>query len=177
MGRINGRKGMAMGFRDTLNKNQPIVLGAAMALIVVAGYFIYSQTIGTAQGPLTKAFYTIDDGKTWFRDDINKVAPFDVDGKAAVEAIVASCSGKQFAMYLQKCSDEGTKLIESLHEQERRSGQPGSQTKEIMAVKYDPKYQVCKLPGDQLWIPTSAISTLKNFGKCPDGSELTSVRP
>ena len=83
-----------MGIRETLNKNPGITTGATAGIILLAvGFIIYQLSGGGTPSVATKAYFTIDDGKTWFSDDINKVPPFDKDGKQAVKAYVYECPG------------------------------------------------------------------------------------
>ena len=67
-------------------------IGIAAALLIVAALIIGSQLMGGRQsgaGPLpTTAFYTDDNGKGFFKDDINKISPFDHNGKQAYRCSV-----------------------------------------------------------------------------------------
>ena len=82
-----------MGIREKLNENPRITAGATAAIILVALGFIVYQAIGGGGPPIpTKAYYTIDDGETYFEDDIQKLAPFEHEGKQAVRAAVANAS-------------------------------------------------------------------------------------
>jgi hypothetical protein len=94
-----------VGIRETLNRNPAITTGATIAVIVLAiGVIVWEILPPRAPRVPTQAYFTIDDGATWFPDDINKVAPFDHDGKEAVRCCVYKCSstGTVFAGYLEK---------------------------------------------------------------------------
>ena len=106
-----------MGLRETLNQNPAITTGATIGLIVVILAVIIWQSVGGG-GPGTpsstpKAFYSIDDGKSWFADDASKIPPFDKGGKQAVKAMVFSCNGKQFVAWLQRYTPEAKQKIET----------------------------------------------------------------
>lgn len=163
-----------MALRDALNKNQPVVLGVVIVAIIAAGIVIYRQFAGGGTGKVSQVFYTVDDGKTWFADDVGKIPPFQVDGKEAVHAFVASCNGKMFVMFMQKYSDEGKKLIDDLS---KKASSSSEQNDAIRGVQNNMRFRLCKRPGDKDWIPMSEIYKLDTIGKCPDGSELTSVTP
>jgi hypothetical protein len=102
----------SMGLRESLNQQNPkIVLGvtAAIIVIVVMLYFIFegggSAVVG-AESP--KAFFSSDDGKTWFADDANKLPPFDTGGKETLRAYVYRCGdGKEFVAFLERFTPQG----------------------------------------------------------------------
>ena len=104
-----------MGIRETLNKNPGITTGATAGIIVIALIFIFWQLRGGGTPSIaTEAFYTIDDGATWFADDINKLAPFDKDGKKAYRVYVYRCGGgKPFVSHLERYTENAKKAIEA----------------------------------------------------------------
>lgn len=104
-----------MGIRETLNKNPGITTGATAGIILLAIVFIFYQLSGGgAEGIATEAFYSIDDGKSWFADDVNKVPPFDKDGKQAYRVYVYKCAdGKEFVSHLERYTPEGKKAMEA----------------------------------------------------------------
>jgi hypothetical protein len=94
-----------VGIRESLNKNPAITTGATIAVILAAvGFIVWEVMPPRPPRVPTQAYFTVDDGATWFPDDINKVAPFDHDGKDAVRCYVYKCSstGTVFAAYLEK---------------------------------------------------------------------------
>ena len=104
-----------MGIRETLNKNPGITTGATAGILILAIVFIVYQ-LGGSDSPdiATEAFYTIDDGKTWFADDINKIPPFEKDGKQASRVYVYKCAdGKEFVSHLERYTPEGKKAMEA----------------------------------------------------------------
>ena len=105
-----------MGLREKLNENPAITTGATIFVIVVAvGFIIYSALPGGGPKIPTQAFYTVDDGTTWFADDIKKIAPFDKDGKPAVRAHVYKCGDKTFCAYMDRYTPEAKKQIEAFN--------------------------------------------------------------
>jgi hypothetical protein len=52
-----------------------------------------------------RAFYTTDEGQTWFADVLYRATPFDHEGKPAYGAIVVECDGKPYVALLTRLSD------------------------------------------------------------------------
>jgi hypothetical protein len=104
-----------VGIRETLNKNPAITTGATAGIILLAlGFIIYQLSGGGSPGIATEAYFTNDDGKTYFADDISKIAPFDKDGKPAYKAYVYQCpGGDPFVSHLERYTDAGKKAMEA----------------------------------------------------------------
>ena len=86
----------AMGVRERLNRNPRLAAIVMAVLLLVAGVAVALQFSDGAHAAGTasdKAFFTIDDGATWFADDAARIAPFQHDGKEAVRAYVFECRG------------------------------------------------------------------------------------
>ena len=145
-----------MGIRQKINENPGITTAVTAGIIAIAiGVIIWQGCGGSGSGGTiavaTKAFYTIDDGKTLFVEDINKIPPFPKDGKQAVKANVFSCDdGKtRFVGYLEmytpqdkamleKAAAEGTEAGMTIHKallkEELESGDEPDHRKRIPAV-------------------------------------------
>ena len=96
--------------RDKINQYRNVGVGASSCIIVLAvGFIIWWEARGSrpvSSAPVTQAFYSDDDGKTWFIDDLVKVVPFDHHGGQAVRAEIFRCAqGKPFVGYLERYSD------------------------------------------------------------------------
>ena len=111
-----------MGIRETLNRSPGVAAGAVGGVIVLALIFIVKQLVGSNGGPAsgytppTKAWFTVDDGANYFADDINRVPPYDYNGKVAVLAHVFTCDdGKnKFIAYLERYTSDGKKRREQM---------------------------------------------------------------
>jgi len=104
-----------MGLREKLNENPSVAMGATIGIIVVALIFIiYSALPPGGAKPLTRTYFTVDDGENWFADDIKKRPPFEVDGKTAVRALVYRCGGKEFVGYMERYRPEAKKRLEAM---------------------------------------------------------------
>lgn len=100
-----------MSLRQMINGNPAVGAVIAVVLIAIAVGAIWYNMQPTTYGPPTKAFYTVDDGKNLFVDEVNKQTPFDYEGKQAVKAYVYTCdNGKtRFVAYLERLP-EGAKV-------------------------------------------------------------------
>jgi hypothetical protein len=161
-----------LGIREKLNENPAITTGATVLIIVIAvGFIIYSQLPTRGPKPPSQAYFSVDDGKTWFADDVKKMAPFDKDGKPAVRVHLYKC-GKNapFVAYLERYIPEAKKQLEKIQAAGGATGpEVGSQISMIMqnGVEY-------KKPGDPKWIKMS--DDYQSFGRmmsvtCPDAND------
>lgn len=122
-----------MGIRETLNQNPAITTGVTAGIIVIALIVIGWQLFGGG-GPRipTKAYYTVDDGQTWFVDDIQKVPPFDHNGQQAVRVQLYTCDdGKNvFPVYLERYNDRAKAAAERARQADA-SGEPDYEAYEL----------------------------------------------
>ncbi len=91
-----------MGIREALNARAELAAPAIAAVIVaVVAVSVWNSHRGAPSGPITRGYFSDDDGKTYFADDVYKPVPFDHNGKQAFRAYVFRCgSGKPFVGYL-----------------------------------------------------------------------------
>jgi hypothetical protein len=91
--------------RETIDRHRGTAVAVCIGVIVLAsGYTAYSTRRPSLRvvGLQNKAFYSNDDGKTWFIDDVDKPVPFDHKGAKAVIAHIFRCGdGKPFVVYLE----------------------------------------------------------------------------
>lgn len=175
-----------MGIRQTIN-DHPAISGSiagAVCLLVVA--LLFWENSGHRTTPLTqyanKAFYSDDDGQTWFIDDVSKLPPFDHNGKPACRAMLFRCgTGKPFVGYLAKYSDAELKEIATLTASLQQRT-PGA----TPAFGGEPDFPMdVKKPGDTHWIPGTAATNPQQAAAyqhvvvpvCPDGNAITAVLP
>ena len=102
-----------MSIREKLQKNPSLVAGIAGVVIIAAVVSIVMQARSSSGGG-SKAYFTVDDGQTYFTDSKFMVAPYDKGGKQAVRAHVFMCGGKPVVGYLSKYSDEALKVMEDV---------------------------------------------------------------
>ncbi len=89
--------------------------------LLIAPWLIFGRGLmDQSRGPQipTQAYYSVDDGQTFFADDINLVPPFEKDGKMAVRAHVFTCDGGKtpFVAYLERYTPEAKGKIEAMKE-------------------------------------------------------------
>lgn len=160
-----------MGIRELLNKNQKVTGTIAAGFVVVAVTVMVMSARSTQSPTFRKAFYTTDDGKTFFTDSISLIPPFEKDGKQAVRAIVYQCGGEQKVSYLERFSADAKAELESLR---KEGGAPDSAVEQRI---FEGGLQA-KKPGDADWIAQSEF--LRRGGMnvlCPDGSPAQLVVP
>lgn len=139
------------------------------------------QTTGPKQ--IDKTWFTVDDGATWFADDAGRIAPFEKDGKQAVECRVYTCDGGKttFVGFLVRYRPEGKAQFAALTPPDKASALAADE----YAAKYDAIVQATrevKRPktGDREWVLGSspALGMAVMTVKCPDGGKaLESVFP
>jgi hypothetical protein len=112
-----------VGIRETLTKNQPLVIGIVSVVIIIAIISIVMQA-SSSNSSKAQVYYTIDDGATLFSDSNMKVAPFEKDGKQAVRAHVFMCGGKKVVGYLSKYTDEALQVLEDVKQARKEKRQP-----------------------------------------------------
>ncbi|HYO10239.1 MAG TPA: hypothetical protein VER17_14825 [Tepidisphaeraceae bacterium] len=105
-----------MDVRDTLNQHPRAVTFTVISVIVVGlGLILWRGSGGSPDeaSALEQAFYSTDDGTSWFSDDRRKIYPFDRDGKPAYRAYVFKCGeqGKPFVAYLERFTESARKEL------------------------------------------------------------------
>jgi hypothetical protein len=159
------------------------VLAAGITVVLAAAAigFVVIQLLGLRApapdmgGDPERAFFTIDDGKTWFVDVATQLAPFQHDGKEAVRAYVVACDGKKFVNHLERYTPEGKQAMLRLREVVKKGPPPGS----LVAAAQQRGREV-KRPGDTKWTSSNAPSAEAiTTPKCPQGAsgEPTIVFP
>ncbi len=95
-----------MGVREAINKNS-VISAVAIAAVLIFAVVVIALELKTNKGePPKYCYYTIDDGKTWFSDNLRRLPPFDHDGSPAVRCFVFQGPNGKFAGLLEKLSDD-----------------------------------------------------------------------
>jgi hypothetical protein len=165
-----------MGVRESLNQNKKLGVGVGVAIIAVALGFISLQLVGgrTNVDLPASAFYTDDDGKTFFKDDVYKVVPFDHNGKKAYRADVFKCAdGKQFVGLMYRHNALGQKAMQE-HVAKGADDPQGTFLAglEMQGVEV-------KRPGAPVsaWKPNTEPEQVQRAVKCPSGGPAQLVTP
>ena len=159
-----------MGIRVTLENHKHATLTGTV-LVVLASIFWIRWSQSTPSAPFAKrAYYSVDDGRTWFADDVNQLSPFDHDGQTAVRAYVWQCHGKKFVSFLERRTPEAKQKLQAL----RAKGPVNIDAQQAIDLA---GLQV-KKPGDSKWCfendPKFSSITAP---ACPDGSSSDDLEP
>lgn len=101
-----------MGIREKLNDSPGLGIAIAAVAILAVAFELYHYMSGpsvpkadpaAAQAALP-AYFSTDDGASFFADSGSNVAPYDHYGKPAVKAYVYLINGKQVVKYLEQTS-------------------------------------------------------------------------
>jgi hypothetical protein len=136
-----------VALREFLNEKRKYVTGLTIAIIAFFLVLIVIELVTSRRSipSENKAFFTVDDGNTWFVDDANNVPPYDYNGKQAVRAIVFSYSGGQFVGYLEEYPP---KIHDEL----------AAATTDAEREQYNPEYEVlCKPPNRGVWVKERSV--------------------
>ena len=165
-----------MGFKEAAMSRQGVVAAIVAVVVVVAcGYLLSGGDGASDQRLADRAFYSDDDGKTWFEDSASQMPPFEHAGKQAVRAYVfTNDRGKtKWVGYLERYTAQAKSAIMN-----SRSGQ--GEPEEIVRRRLGGGVEV-KKPGDAKWVPISdAIAAAAvTSPKAPSGSAegITLVNP
>lgn len=174
-----------MGIRQTLNENPAITTALTAGIIILAIVVILWQAFGksgpSAQVP-TKAFFSDDDGQTWFLDSADKIPPFDHDGKLAYRVQLFRCGEgtKPFVGHLEGFDEADKQKIE---ESVKSGVKAAVATSARMGMGNGLKI---KRPKEAVWVKFDPANpqSIQEYQKvmqpiCPDGTMegLRVVRP
>ena len=157
-----------MGIRESINRHPKVAVGIGSALVVFTVAFLPQQLRSNGASDIPSAdehaFFTVDDGKTWFVGDIKVLAPFDHQGKQAVRAYVFECDGQRFAGFLEQFTEEGKKARQQVLEASK-TGRPNGRLVYVSQVSG----REIKRPGDKNWTVATdqqAVESITDV-RCP----------
>lgn len=166
-----------MGIREKLNERPALTTGITLAMIVVVLIIIVIQLKPSSSAPSAdKAWYSDDDGKSYYKAESPLVTPVNKGGKEQVRAYVYKCKGTDaFVGYLERFSVAARKRIE----QAKAAGDP----LDLAIEQVGEQGREVKRPGAKTW--TNLLSDINNSHdqvtvvKCPDGGvdDLQPVLP
>jgi hypothetical protein len=147
--------------------------GIAIIAVAACGFAAYSVTQNARSGPRPVseglAYFSTDDGQTWFEAPMTNPSPFERDGKQAYQVFVwRQGRGKPFVSHLMR-SEAAAQSSQSRSSGDRRSPPPMSMGNVEV-----------KRPGEKTWFRANsregeAISKIKG----PDGTtnDLEPIEP
>ena len=113
-----------------------------------------------------KDFYTVDDGETWFTDDVDKITPFDHGGKPAVLVHLFTCDGgkRKFVGYLEKLPDGA---LQTFRERTHIPANSVPESDDVAGIVGN----LVKRKGETEWVPSTDRARFQAITevRCPDG--------
>jgi hypothetical protein len=165
-----------MGLRQALNDNsQASTIAVGAVVLLAVGFMAYQIWGGTTKPPpVAAAYFTVDDGATYFPGDPGQLAPFQHEGKEAVRAYVFDCGGKRSVGYLERYTPAAHKVLST--PVQSKGGPPGNLGQIIEAGRNG---RELKRPGDAKWVSSADAAQAKRIidVRCPDGRPATELRP
>lgn len=169
-----GTEGEApMGIRETLNKKPGVAIAVASTLVVIAIAVMIWANRGVPER-ISTVYYTDDNGKTWFADDVDKLYPFDRNGKQAYRAYVYQCGSEPpFVHYIARITDGGRAKIKELE------SKPSDPEAKGMIVKLRTTSIEVKRPADEKWVAlfSPAGDQIARHPTCPNGNRARDLYP
>ncbi|MEX1016575.1 MAG: hypothetical protein WDZ31_07505, partial [Phycisphaeraceae bacterium] len=160
-----------VGWREKLNQHGGLVTLGAVAVAGIAVLVVWLTLFGGPAAEPAQAYFTSDDGQTYFTGAYHRFPPFEHEGGEAVRAYLFTCDGgeNQFVGYLQKYTPEARQALEAAEASESRTFTDVLEELPLRAM-------LVKRPGDGRWVPrgTPEAERVRRVG-CPDGSRARVV--
>jgi hypothetical protein len=169
-----------MGLREIVNRQRTTVI--VVSVIVTVGALV-SLALRNADNSLPlsndRAFFSTDDGQTYFEGPNDKVPPFEHEGRTAVRALVFRCGKTEWVGFLEQYNREAKQALEAAAREAtkanpdpavlQKAGHLGRSGIEI------------KKPGEKTWHGSSTPPAVAAKAiQCPEGDAShvpTPVRP
>src|SRR4051812_12636877 len=102
-----------MAIRELINEHSRVVIGVVVTVVLCLLVGITMQMKSAPAATMLKqAYFSDDDGQSFFIDQASQVAPFDHNGKEAVAAHVYSIPhGKPFVGYLERATSPEARTV------------------------------------------------------------------
>lgn len=166
----------AVGLREMLNQH-PKPSAAIAGMIVVIGLAAVVLNVGgSGRRPVSegRAYFSVDDGKTWFADASSNPSPFNKDGKTAYRVFVWRCgTAEPFVSHLFRNASSSTGGDRSKAATNADDRTPPAMSGASIEVKRPGT-------GDRGWVRAdSAEGSAIARPQCPDGTtkDLEAVEP
>jgi hypothetical protein len=165
-----------MSIRQMLNEKPALAYAVAVGLVLLAAAFIAYQLIGSSNATSRaaesdQAFFSDDDGATYFPDAQAKIPPFNHQGRLAYRAIVFRCgSDKPFVGYLGKFTETKKKEMEAV-------AKAGGMSPRILRASMG--QMLIKKPGPGKWVSPDDGNNYEKAQtvSCPKGDVPDVVTP
>lgn len=157
------------------NRKNLIIFGVLLMVAftaILVEWMAGSIGHNAGSGGPSQAYFTDDDGATYFADPVDQSVPFTRNGKTVHRAHVFKCGGKLVVGYLSRYTQAHIDAIEKLANKQKdpKSGSP-TLADLNMGVMGSRGVEV-KVPGGKEWVNSAdpAAAPILLF-KCPDGSD------
>ncbi|MGD0540206.1 MAG: hypothetical protein ABSB33_01685 [Tepidisphaeraceae bacterium] len=168
-----------MYIRNTFSEKKKMSLIAALGLLLLAAVCLAYQYWPQRKANLALAYFTDDDGKTWFKESSYRIAPFDHDGKTAVIAKIYTYDNgaKKYCAYVAEYTPQAKQRLEAAVADAQAKGEPPSSVDLFHQRDFIVSAMQVKLPGDNNpWIPYLDPRANQVFSiHSPDGSVVDEV--
>jgi hypothetical protein len=167
-----------MSVRENLNSNRTVgFLIAAILLIAATVQAAYFLRPTAKYQSATEAFYTDDDGRTYFMDSIYKFPPWDHNGKQANLAMVYSSASGNFVAYQVRYAAAVQQQLQALYAKAQSGERPLTDVNRLMTT---PSIGLAgtevKMRGSDKWVPMASMPHPIPI-KAADGSDTMMVMP
>ena len=160
-----------MGVLAIIKAHPKLLLAGLILLVAAAIVSTFASAKKTELNVEVRggAWFTTDDGKTWFAADENKLPPFDHKGKQANRAYVYTCDGgkSKFVLFMARFTPEARRQLEEM----RKSKMPSEFGVIDRLMTHGMEV---KKPNDAVWVTASHPSAVAiRKPACPDGAAQT----
>jgi hypothetical protein len=156
-----------------------LTIGAVVVVMLLVLWRGCSSEHGGAHSTERKAYFTIDDGKSYFEESLTRIPPFLFHGKMAYRVRVVQCgNGQPYISHLEKYSEQAKQRLE----ERLKDPKTAPIIDGFLQPANEPGILVKKpLTGDKGWVPFSP-ATVKEYDAivkitCPDGTSPRTVLP
>jgi len=111
-----GTSAYHISVRELLQQPRTGLTVVAFLALTAIGIAVFNRQPAPAKSDPDVAFYSDDDGQTYFKDSIYRFAPFDHNGKTADIAIVCTDGKQNFVGYLERYTPEARKQLQSAYD-------------------------------------------------------------
>lgn len=148
-----------MSLRNALDKHKKWFVPTFVVVVfaILGLTLLNSQKGEISTETISRAYFTDDDGKTYFEDDVSKAFPFDRGGKSVYRA------------YVYRCGDKGKPFVGAVGRQSKPSGQSVTLNSNYKGETQPGPIEIRK-PGTENWVTLASPDGMKLIQSlCPDG--------
>jgi len=143
-----------MDIRRSLQQKPIFGVAIAIFLVLMASAILARQYWPQKKANLSEAYFTDDDGNTWFNDSAFLVPPFDHNGRTAVFAEIYTYDNgaKKFCAYEAKYTPKAKKRLEAALADAQKNNQPPSTVSLYHDRSFITEGMLVKAPGSSDWV-------------------------